>query len=80
MSGKSDTSMGYWVSEEHQLRLVQLRDQLRLMSDLSSPRNPQDEHMRLPIKLQAMADCFAGMSDDLGRVLRRMQWMSLRDK
>jgi hypothetical protein len=36
--------------------------------------------MRLPIKLQAMADCFAGMSDDLDRVLRRMQWMSLRDK
>lgn len=76
----SKASMGYWMSEEHQLRLVQLRDQLRLMSDLSSPRNQQDEHLRLPIKLQAMADCFAGMSDDLGRVLRRMEWMSLRRK
>lgn len=66
--------MVYLMEEETQLQLVQLRDHLKLLSTLASPRFSQDEHHCLPIPLQALSDCFASLAQDVGGLLEALRY------
>ncbi|MGX5732491.1 XAC0095 family protein [Pseudoxanthomonas beigongshangi] len=64
------------LEEETQLNLIQLRDHLKLLSLLASPRFRQDEHHSLPIPLQPLSDCFASLADEADHVLDQLRWHS----
>ncbi|MGX5731084.1 XAC0095 family protein [Pseudoxanthomonas beigongshangi] len=68
--------MVYLLEEETQLNLIQLRDHLKLLSLLASPRFRQDEHHSLPIPLQPLSDCFASLADEADHVLDQLRWHS----
>ena len=66
--------MVYLLEEQTQLNLIQLRDHLKLLSLLISPRFRQDEHHSLPIPLQPLSDCFAGLAHDASHILDQLRW------
>ena len=68
--------MVYLLEEETQLNLIQLRDHLKLLSLLASPRFRQDEHRSLPIPLQPLSDCFASLAGEADHVLDQLRWHS----
>jgi hypothetical protein len=59
---RTNVLMVYLLEEETQLNLIQLRDQLKLLSLLINPGFRQDEHHSLPIPLPPLSDCFAGLA------------------
>ncbi|MGN6223264.1 XAC0095 family protein [Pseudoxanthomonas sp.] len=72
----TNVRMVYLLEEETQLHLIQLRDHLKLLSLLASPRFRKDEHHSLPIPLQPLSDCFAGLSDEASHILDQLRWHS----
>lgn len=47
------------------MNMIQLRDHLKMLSTLASPRFRTDETLCLPTPLQALSDCFAYMAQDV---------------
>ena len=72
----ANARMVYLLEEETQLHLIQLRDHLKLLSLLASPRFHKDEQHSLPIPLQPLSDCFASLSDEAGHILDQIRWHS----
>ncbi len=59
-----------------QPNLIQLRDHLKLLSLLASPRFRKDEHHSLPIPLQPLSDCFASLAGEADHVIDQLHWRS----
>lgn len=51
----TNVRMVYLLEEETQLHLIQLRDHLKLLSLLASPRFRKYEHHSLPVPLQPLS-------------------------
>ncbi len=66
--------MVYLLEEETQINMIQLRDHVKLLSTLSSPRFRKDEHHRLPISQQALSDCFAYIAQDINEMLEALRY------
>ncbi|MGN7831025.1 XAC0095 family protein [Pseudoxanthomonas sp. 22568] len=66
--------MVYLLEEETQLNMIQLRDHVKLLSTLSSPRFRKDEHHCLPVPLQALSDCFAYIAQDINDMLDALRY------
>ena len=66
--------MVFLLEEETQLNMIQLRDHLTLLSTLTSPRFRKDEHLCLPIPLQALSDCFANLAQDVSDMLSALRY------
>lgn len=55
---------GYWMSEGTQYHLLRVRDQLRLLAALASPRTRNESAMGVPaIPLQQWAHCLQHLAD-----------------
>lgn len=70
----SQPRMVYLLEEETQLSMIQLREHLTMLSTLANPRFRSDEHLRLPISLQALSDCFAYMAQDVNDMLESLRY------
>lgn len=70
----TNVRMVYLLEEETQLHLIQLRDHLKLLSLLVSPRFRKDEHHSLPIPLQPLSDCFASLTNEISHILDQLHW------
>ncbi|WP_161960218.1 XAC0095 family protein [Xanthomonas campestris] len=61
---------GYWMSEGTQYHLLRVRDQLRLLATLATPRT-RDEAMlgTLTIPLQQWAHCLQNLAEQVDEVI-----------
>lgn len=66
--------MVYLLEEETQLNMIQLRDHVKLLSTLPSPRFCKNELHRLPISQQALSDCFAYIAQDINEMLEALRY------
>ncbi|MCS3748290.1 hypothetical protein FHY18_003923 [Xanthomonas arboricola] len=61
---------GYWMSEGTQYQLLRVRDQLRLLSTLATPRSRDESAMGMPgIPLQQWAHCLQQLAEQVEDVL-----------
>ncbi|MBV6808237.1 XAC0095 family protein [Xanthomonas euvesicatoria] len=61
---------GYWMSEGTQYRLLCVRDQLRLLATLATPRSRDEGAMGVPaIPLQQWAHCLQHLAEQVDDVL-----------
>lgn len=73
----TDGDSGYEMSEDAQLRLLQVRDQLQMLAALASPRHPhEDASAELMLRPAALARCFEHLAGELDAVLQDMKWRS----
>ncbi|EGD20458.1 hypothetical protein E1J23_05105 [Xanthomonas gardneri] len=68
-SGMRD-ELGYWMSEGTQYHLLRVRDQLRLLSTLATPRSRDEGTLGTPaIPLQQWAHCLQHLAEQVDDVL-----------
>ncbi|MBB5858492.1 MULTISPECIES: XAC0095 family protein [Xanthomonas] len=61
---------GYWMSESTQYRLLRIRDQLRLLATLATPRTRDEGALGAPtIPLQQWAHCLQHLAEQVDAVL-----------
>ncbi|MGQ5248234.1 XAC0095 family protein [Xanthomonas arboricola] len=61
---------GYWMSEGTQYHLLRVRDQLRLLATLATPRTRDESVMSIPaIPLQHWAHCLHQLAEQVDDVL-----------
>ncbi|PPT55568.1 hypothetical protein XarbCFBP8153_19475 [Xanthomonas arboricola] len=61
---------GYWMSEGAQYHLLRIRDQLRLLATLATPRSRDEGAMGMPaIPLQQWAHCLQHLAEQVDDVL-----------
>ncbi|NMI23280.1 hypothetical protein E1J24_15870 [Xanthomonas hortorum pv. pelargonii] len=61
---------GYWMSEGTQYQLLRVRDQLRLLSTLATPRSRDEGTLSTPaIPLQQWAHCLQHLAEQVDDVL-----------
>ncbi|MCS3809666.1 hypothetical protein [Xanthomonas sp. 4461] len=61
---------GYWMSEGTQYQLLRVRDQLRLLATLATPRSRDEGSLGAPaIPLQQWAHCLQQLAEQVDDVL-----------
>ncbi|CAE1132351.1 XAC0095 family protein [Xanthomonas euroxanthea] len=61
---------GYWMSEGTQYHLLRVRDQLRLLATLATPRSRDEGSLSAPaIPLQQWAHCLQHLAEQVDHVL-----------
>ncbi|MBB5766134.1 XAC0095 family protein [Xanthomonas euroxanthea] len=64
---------GYWMSESTQYHLLRVRDQLRLLATLATPRARDEGTMGMPaIPLQQWAHCLQHLAEQVDDVLSNL--------
>ncbi|PPT62400.1 hypothetical protein XarbCFBP8130_16320 [Xanthomonas arboricola] len=68
---------GYWMSEGSQYHLLRVRDQLRLLATLATPRARDEGAMGMPaIPLQQWAHCMQHLAEQVDDVLEHLGGVS----
>lgn len=65
---------GYLISEDDHLLLTQVRNQLRLLTVLSSPRSELDDDHTLDLPPAVLAHNYEVLHDAIATVARNAQW------
>ncbi|WP_448120737.1 XAC0095 family protein [Xanthomonas arboricola] len=64
---------GYWMSEGTQYHLLRVRDQLRLLATLATPRTRDEGAVSMPaIPLQQWAHCLQHLAEQVDNVLEEL--------
>lgn len=66
------TTMGYFLSEDAHLALLQTREQLRLLALLADPRALNEPELTL--SAGALAECFWRLAGELDKVAEAAVW------
>ena len=69
------TSMGYLLSEDAHLALLQTRGQLRLLALLADPR--ASDEPELVLSPGALAECFWRLAGELDKVAEAALWSTM---
>lgn len=70
----SVATSGYLISEDDHLLLTQVRNQLRLLTVLSSPRSEPDDDYTLDLSPAVLAQNYEGLHTALDTITRNAQW------
>lgn len=66
---------GYFLPENAQYRLQQLRDHMRFLARLAQPRTQAEEQARQPaICMDELAFCLELLADQMTQALKQVQW------
>lgn len=66
---------GYFLPENAQYRLQQLRDHMRFLARLAQPRTQAEEQLRQPaIRLDELACCLEPLAEQVTQALAQVQW------
>ncbi|OAX86075.1 hypothetical protein A7D16_20460 [Xanthomonas nasturtii] len=66
---------GYFLPENAQYRLQQLRDHMRFLARLAQPRTQAEEQARQPaIRLDELACCLELLAEQVTQALAQVQW------
>ncbi|MBB5767242.1 XAC0095 family protein [Xanthomonas euroxanthea] len=66
---------GYYLPENAQYRLQQLRDHMRFLARLAQPRTQAEEQARQPaICMDELAFCLELLADQMTQALKQVQW------
>ncbi|QWM98879.1 hypothetical protein DGN21_05695 [Xanthomonas sp. MLO165] len=66
---------GYYLAEDAQYRLQQLRDHMRFLARLAQPRTQAEEQARQPaICMDELAFCLELLADQMTHALKQVQW------
>lgn len=66
--------MGYILSEDDHLLLLQIRNQLRLLATLAAPRSKLDDHHYFELPACALYENYCDLHDALDSIARNAQW------
>lgn len=67
---------GYVISEDDHLLLLQVRNQLKLLSVLSAPRSSLDDLHVFELPTCSLAESYRELHDALDAIARNAQWMA----
>lgn len=70
---------GYYLPEEAQYRLQQLRDHMRFLARLAQPRTLDEEREAAPkVRAGELAVCMELLAEQMDMVLREVSWPAQR--
>ncbi|WP_435003310.1 XAC0095 family protein [Xanthomonas arboricola] len=71
---------GYYLPENAQYRLQQLRDHMRFLARLAQPRTQAEEQARQPaVCMDELAFCLDLLADQMTQVLLQLRWPARLD-
>jgi len=74
-----DSDPGYYLPEEAQYRLQQLRDHIRFLARLAQPRTLDEEREAAPkVRAGELAVCMELLAEQVDMVLREVSWPAQR--
>ncbi|UYB51307.1 hypothetical protein OCJ37_15095 [Xanthomonas sp. AM6] len=74
-----DSDPGYYLPEEAQCRLQQLRDHMRFLARLAQPRTVDEEREAAPkVRAGELAVCMELLAEQLDMLLREVSWPAQR--
>jgi hypothetical protein len=74
-----DSDPGYYLPEEAQYRLQQLRDHMRFLARLAQPRTVDEEREAAPkVRAGELAVCMELLAEQMDMVLREVSWPAQR--
>ncbi|MDR6671600.1 XAC0095 family protein [Xanthomonas sp. 1678] len=74
-----DSDPGYYLPEEAQYRLQQLRDHMRFLARLAQPRTVDEEREAAPkVRAGELAICMELLAEQVDLVLREVSWPARR--
>jgi len=74
-----DSDPGYYLPEEAQYRLQQLRDHMRFLARLAQPRTLDEEREAAPkVRASELAVCMELLAEQMDMVLREVSWPAHR--
>lgn len=74
-----DSDPGYYLPEEAQYRLQQLRDHMRFLARLAQPRTVDEEREAAPrVRAGELAVCMELLAEQVDMVLREVSWPAQR--
>jgi hypothetical protein len=70
---------GYFLPEDSQLRLKQLREYMAFLANLARPRRPdEDREWTVEIRVGEVAICLELLEEQIGQVLEELSWPAER--